>query len=85
VVEGWVVDLSRQGLFLQAPHVDAAGSHGTIDLELPQGIPLRLHGQVVRVVTGGDAGMAIRFGELPDEARRPLANFMIESSYQSLR
>ena len=85
VIEGWVLDLSRNGLFLRADHVDAAGSRGTIDLELPQGTPLRLSGEVVRIVTGGDAGMAIRFGDLPDEARRPLANFMIESSYQSVR
>jgi len=83
VIEGWVQDLSRLGLFLRADHADAAGARGTIDLELPQGAPLRLPGEVVRVVTGGEAGMAIRFGELPDEARRPLANFMIESSFQA--
>lgn len=83
VIEGWVSDLSRMGLFLRANHRDAAGSRGTIDLELPQGTPLRLPGEVVRVVTGGEPGLAIRFGELPDEARRPLANLMIESSFQN--
>jgi uncharacterized protein (TIGR02266 family) len=85
VIEGWVSDLSRGGLFLQSDYLDEPGTSGTIDLELPDGEPLRLPGEVVRVDTNPDrGGMAIRFGALSDDTRRPLANFMIESSYQSL-
>ena len=86
VIEGWVCDLSRLGLFLRSDYLDEPGSHCTVDLELPDGEPLKLPGEVVRVeMTPGNAGMAIRFASLPDDTRRPLANFMIESSYQSLR
>jgi|SRR5688572_3116450 hypothetical protein len=85
VIEGWVCDLSRLGLFLQADYLDEPGTAGTIDLELPDGEPLRLPCEIVRVdMTPEHGGMAIRFGALPDDTRRPLANFMIESSYQSL-
>jgi hypothetical protein len=86
VIEGWVCDLSRLGLFLRSDYLDEPGATGTVDLELPDGAPLRLPGEVVRVETSPDtAGMAIRFAALPDDTRRPLANFMIESSYQALR
>jgi|SRR5688500_8309976 hypothetical protein len=86
VIEGVVCDLSRLGLFLRADYLDEPGSSGTVDLELTDGTPLKLPGEVVRVeTTPGNAGMAIRFASLPDDTRRPLANFMIESSYQSLR
>ena len=86
VIEGWVLDLSRRGLFLRAEFLDEPGATGSIDLELPDGESLRLPGEVVRVETSSDhAGMAIRFGNLSDEARRPLANFMMETSYQALR
>lgn len=86
VIEGWVSDLSRLGLFLRSDYLDEPGSAGTVELELPDGAPLKLPGEVVRVETVPDrAGMAIQFAALPDDTRRPLANFMIESSYQSLR
>ncbi len=86
VIEGWVSDLSRLGLFLQTEYLDTEGADGTVDLELPGHEPLRLPCKVVRVETEGDsAGMAICFGALPEHMRRPLANFMIETSYQSLR
>ena len=86
VIEGWVLDLSRLGLFLRAEFLDHIGQTGTVDLELPDGEALRLPGEIVRVDTDPErAGMAIRFDALPDRMRRPLANFMIESSYQALR
>lgn len=86
VIEGWVSDLSRLGLFLESDYLDEPGSLGSVDLELPDGEQLRLPGEIVRVDTdAGRPGMAIRFGDLPDTARRPLANFMIETSYQTLR
>lgn len=86
MIEGWVSDLSRLGLFLRSEYLDEPGSTCTIDLELPDGAPLKLPGEVVRVETApGSAGMAIRFASIPDDMRRPLANFMIETSYQLLR
>jgi hypothetical protein len=86
LIEGWVVDLSRRGLFLAADFLDEPGATGSIDVELPDGENLRLPAEVVRVEASQDrAGMAIRFGALTDDARRPLANFMIETSYQALR
>jgi hypothetical protein len=86
VIDGWVCDLSRLGLFLQSDYLDEPGATGTIDLELPEGAPLRLPGEIVRVETDSERpGMAIRFGDLPEDTRRPLANFMIETSYQALR
>jgi hypothetical protein len=86
VIEGYVSDLSRLGLFLRTDYLDTEGSDGTVDLELPGHEPLRLPCKVVRVETETDkAGMAIAFGALPEQVRRPLANFMIETSYQSLR
>ena len=86
VIEGWVVDLSRRGLFLSADYLDEPGAAGDIEIELPDGEALKLPGEVVRVDTASDrAGMAIRFGDLPDAARRPLANFMMETTYQALR
>jgi len=86
VIEGWVLDLSRLGLFLASEFLDEPGAEGTIDLELPDGEALRLPGEIVRVDTAPDRpGMAIRFGALNDEMRRPLANFLIETSYSALR
>ena|SRR5690349_14174429 len=86
VIEGWVLDLSRLGLFLRAEFLDIPGTTGSVDLELPDGESLQLPCEVVRVDTASDRpGMAFRFGALTDDARRPLANFMIETSYQALR
>ncbi len=85
VIEGWVTDVSRLGLFLRASLVDANGLRGTIDLDLSQRESLRLPCEVVRVVAGADGGLGMRFGAIPPAARCPLANFMIESSYQSVR
>ncbi len=87
VIEGTVDSLSRTGLFLRADLLDTPGTEAVLILDLP-GLtaPLRLPGEVVRVDQHpGRSGMGIRFGALGDGARRPLANFMIESSYSTLR
>jgi hypothetical protein len=86
-IEGWVADLSRLGLFLRSEFFDDLGSEAVIDLDLPGNVePLRLRGEVVRVDSRPTScGMGIRFASIPAEARRPLANFMIERSYQTLR
>ncbi len=87
VIDGWVDDLSRLGLFLRSDYLDTLGSEVEIDLDLPgTSRPLRISGEVVRVETRADrSGMGIRFGSLAEDTRRPLANFMIETSYQTLR
>jgi uncharacterized protein (TIGR02266 family) len=86
IIDGYVDSLSRTGLFLLADLLDTPGTEAVVDLALPGGVePLRLTGEVVRVDTRpGRSGMGIRFDALADPARRPLANFMIESTYQSL-
>jgi len=84
-IEGTVTDLSRLGMFLCADFLDAPGTSGTIEVTLPGTMqPLFLRGEIVRVDTAGQAGMGIRFDQLPDEVRRPLANFMMEVSYRAL-
>jgi len=87
VIEGTVDSLSRTGLFLRADLLDTLGTEAMIVLTLPgTEPPLRLPGEVVRVdARPGRSGMGIRFGTLGDHDRRPLANFMIESSYSFLR
>jgi S1-C subfamily serine protease len=86
VIEGVVSDLSRLGMFLRTDFLDTPGQEVAIDLELPGEELLQLRGAVVRVETAPDhSGMGIRFDQIPDRARRPLANFMIDASYQSLQ
>lgn len=84
-IEGTVTDLSRLGMFLCADFLDAPGTSGVVEVTLPGAVqPLFLRGEIVRVTTGGQPGMGIRFTQLPDEVRRPLANFMMEASYRAL-
>lgn len=81
-IEGTVTDLSRLGMFLAADFLDTPGTAGVVEVMLPGNVqPLFLRGEIVRV---GNGGMGIRFGALPDEVRRPLANFMMEASYRAL-
>ncbi|HTJ44149.1 MAG TPA: PilZ domain-containing protein [Kofleriaceae bacterium] len=87
IIDGEVESLSRTGLFMRADLLDTPGTEAVLVLDLPgsEG-PLELPGEVVRVDhRPGRSGMGIRFGALVDTARRPLANFMIESSYSTLR
>ncbi len=84
-IEGTVTDLSRLGLFLSAEFLDSPGQAGVVEVLLPgNSQPLFLRGEIVRVSTGKEGGMGIRFRALPDEVRRPLANFMMEASYRAL-
>jgi hypothetical protein len=86
IIDGVVDSLSRTGLFLRADLLDTPGTEAMLVLDLPGNTePLQLPGEVVRVdQRPGRSGMGIRFGALGDGARRPLANFMIESSYSTL-
>ena len=77
-VVGGVANLSRNGLFLRSEFLDDAGGEVSISFELPgEAQPVALRGRVLRV--HDDAlcpGMAIRFTQVPDGARRKLAMFM---------
>lgn len=85
-IEGTVTDLSRHGMFLSAEFLDSPGAAGVVEVKLPgYQQPLFLRGEIVRVSTGSQGGgMGIRFASLPDDVRRPLANFMMEASYRAL-
>lgn len=77
VIDGFVEDLSRTGLFLRAPELVATGSPAQIELEMPGEPPLHLNAKVVRVEHSPKrAGMGLR---ILVEARdsRPLANFIM--------
>ncbi|HEY4240348.1 MAG TPA: PilZ domain-containing protein [Kofleriaceae bacterium] len=71
VVDGFVEDVSKSGVFLRVacPETDE-GETAEIDLELPGEEPLRLEARVVRV---DDTGIALRFAE----RSRELANFIM--------
>jgi hypothetical protein len=77
VIDGFVEDLSRTGLFLRAPRVMEMGASAELELELPGEPALHLMGEVVRVEQSADrAGMGLRI--IADlEGRRPLANFIM--------
>jgi PilZ domain-containing protein len=77
VIDGFVEDVSRSGLFLRAPKLMAAGSSAEIELELPGEPPLHLVAEVVRVEHNPKrAGMGLRI-IVDAQASRPLANFIM--------
>jgi PilZ domain-containing protein len=77
VIDGFVENVSRTGLFLQAPKLVAAGSSAEIELELPGEPPLQLTAQVVRVEHSPKrAGMGLRL-VVDAQNRQPLANFIM--------
>ena len=77
VIEGYVEDVSRNGLFLRAPKLVAKGSAARIELEMPDGEPLCLEAEVVRVEHNSErAGMGLRLIVEPRH-RRSLANFIM--------
>jgi len=84
VIDGFVEDLSRNGLFLRAPKLMAAGSSAQIELDLPGEPPLHLSAEVVRVEHNPErAGMGLRIiAEAQDS--RPLANFIMRQ-HETLR
>lgn len=77
VIDGFVEDVSRTGLFLRAPKLMAAGSSAEIALELPGEPPLYLNAEVVRVEDNHQrAGMGLRIIVAAQESR-PLVNFIM--------
>jgi len=85
VLDGTVEDLSRSGMFIVTEAIDVLGADARIDVEIPDNGPVQLRGQVVRVGEHrGRRGIAIRIAR-DEEARRPLANFMMRSSFWNRR
>jgi len=77
VIDGFVEDVSRTGLFLRAPKLVATGSSAAIEIELPGEPPLYLTAEVVRVEHSPTrAGMGLRI-VADAQDRRPLANFIM--------
>jgi len=78
-VDLYTRNLSRGGLFLRTDHAATAGSAVTVDLCLPDGRTLKLHGEVVQVISveeaapgGRPAGMGVRFTHPDDEGSHQL-------------
>ena len=77
VIDGFVEDVSRNGLFLRAPELMAAGSSAEIRLDLPGEPPLHLNAEVVRLEHSPQrAGMGLRI-IVDVEDSRSLANFIM--------
>jgi uncharacterized protein (TIGR02266 family) len=78
VIEGFVEDVSRSGLFLRAPKWIRPGTCAELELDVPGQETLHLQVHVVRVEHSPNrAGMGLRFVEQP-EVSRPLANFIMQ-------
>jgi Tfp pilus assembly protein PilZ len=80
VLDGVVEDLSRGGMFIATDSLDVLGADAAIDLELPGDGKVQLRGEVVRIEHDRRKGLGIRIAR-DDEARRPLANFMMKSAF----
>ncbi len=81
VIDGFVEDLSRTGLFLRASKPIAAGTAAEIQLQLPGEPPIQLNAEVVRVEAAsrgndGRPGMGLRIVADAEDCR-PLANFIM--------
>src|ERR1041384_1363801 len=77
VIDGFVEDVSRNGLFLRAPELMAAGSSAEIRLDLPGEPPLHLNAAGVRLEHSPQrAGMGLRI-IVDVEDSRSLANFIM--------
>lgn len=83
VIEGFVEDLSRSGMFFCTAEKIVAGSSAAIDLDVPGDEPIRLEALVVRIEqTAAREGMAFRFLD-PHHTRRELANFIMRSHHST--
>lgn len=77
VIDAFVENLSRNGIFLRAPRALATGSSAEIELELPGEPTLYLSAEVVRVEEDPEqAGMGLRI-RVDGQDGRPLANFIM--------
>jgi hypothetical protein len=85
VIDGFVEDLSRSGMFLRSPEMIASGSSAEIALDVPGQDPLRLEAEVVRIEHSDEReGMAFRFVD-PGANGRDLANFIMRQHATAAR
>ncbi|HLL21449.1 MAG TPA: PilZ domain-containing protein [Kofleriaceae bacterium] len=85
VIDGFVEDVSRSGLFLRAPEWMRSGTLAELEVDLPGDERLRMSAEVVRVEHSEQrAGMAFRFVDGP-ERNRPLANFIMQHHQKAAR
>jgi uncharacterized protein (TIGR02266 family) len=85
LLDGWVENLSYNGLFLRSDVLDVEGQRVKLKLTLPgEPAPVYVDGEVARVVTKPDeTGMGIRILDISPLERRRLANFMIERHHET--
>ena len=81
VVEGFVEEVSNNGVFMRSELHIQPGSPAEIVLELPDE-NLHLGVQVVRVEQGDRAGMALRVSG--QRSRMPLANFIMQQHQEAV-
>ncbi len=83
-LNGFVVSISRSGLFLSSEFLDDHGGVVEIGLQLPgEPQPVQLSGRVVRIETRShSAGMGIHFSDLSWQTRLSLARFVEDSRSQ---
>ncbi len=83
-LSGFVVSISRSGLFLSSEFLDDHGSVVEIGLQLPgDPQPIQLAGRVVRIETRShSAGMGVHFTDLSWQTRLSLARFVEDSRSQ---
>jgi hypothetical protein len=85
VLDGVVEDLSRSGMFIATEAVDVPGAAAQIEVDLPGDGPIHVRAEVVRVgERDGRRGIAVRIAR-DDDARRPLANYMMRSAFWNRR
>jgi len=78
VIDGFVEDVSRSGMFLRSPKWIRPGSSAELELNVPGQETLYLQVHVVRVEHSSErAGMGLRFVEQPGVSK-PLANFIMQ-------
>ena len=85
VIDGFVEDLSRSGMFLRSPEMIASGSSAEIALDVPGEETLHLEAEVVRIEhTSEREGMAFRFVD-PVANGRGIANLLMRQHATSSR
>jgi len=88
-LDGRVVNISQGGVFFRSDLLDENGVEARVSLALPERPePLELVGDVAWISDGaeeniGEAGMGIRFRDVPLVDRILLANFMINRMYSA--
>ena len=77
MIDGLVEDVSRSGLFMRAAKAIDEADAFELDLDLPGEDTLHLQAKVVRVEHGQHSGIGMKFVGVLEQARRPLANFIM--------